>query len=406
MAEKMLEQVCNLFFEVAQLPLAVCGRDGTPLYWLPASETPDEPVEVNRALIDKFEQSAPEPFIPFVEITDPTFFLSVIKLPDGNYLLLGPAAPIQHDERTLLRFAALRAIPAGQQKAYCERLSRARNFPFRNFLTLVSLVNFTFNQAFISPESVLLLRPGALQNTDATLTRTLFDARENQVMHTPASFENYILQAVSDGNVTKLKQALMSPVSGAVGKMSGDPIRQEKYTFISFVTLVTRAAIAGGLNPELAFSLSDIYCQMVDKSQDILEISKLAFEMCLDFTEKVAAAQGKARLSPPIAACCEYISAHLHDDVDLEHLAGQARLGPKSLSKRFKSETGLSVIDYIHRERVKEARSLLEHSDYSVSEIGYFLKYGSQSYFSSIFKKFSGVTPQQFREQVKKARLY
>jgi AraC-like DNA-binding protein len=405
MAEKPFEQICNLFFEVAQFPLLVCQRDGTPLYWLPGSETPDS-AEVNRALVDEFEQATPQPPIPFVEITDPIFFLGVIKLRDDNYLLLGPVAPIRHDDRALWRFAETRNIPGEQRNAYCEGLNRASVFSFRNFLTTVSLVNYTFTQSFISPDAILLLRPNLLQSTDAALTRTLFDARENQVVHTPASYEHHVLQAVSDGNITKLKQALLSPVSGKVGKMSSDPIRQEKYTFISFVTLVTRAAIAGGLNPELAFSLSDIYCQTVDRSQDILEISKLAFEMCLDFTEKVAAAQGKARLSPAISACCEYISAHLHDDIDMEHLAAQVRLGTKSLSKKFKTETGLPITDYIHRERIKEARSLLEHSDYSVSEIGYFLKYGSQSYFSSIFKKFNGVTPQQFREQVKKARLY
>ncbi len=405
MTEKPLEHICNLFFEVAQLPLVVCQRDGTPLYWLPGSETPDS-AEANRALVDKFEQAAPQPSTPFVEITDPIFFIGVIKLHDDYYLLLGPVAPIRHDDRVLWRFAETRNIPGEQRNAYCEGLNRAPVFSFRNFLTTVSLVNYTFTQAFVSPDEILLLRPNLLQNTDAALTRTLFDARENQVMHTPASYEHHVLQAVSEGNITKLKQALLSPVSGKVGKMSSDPIRQEKYTFISFVTLVTRAAIAGGLNPELAYSLSDIYCQTVDRSQDILEISKLAFEMCLDFTEKAAAAQGKARLSPTISTCCEYISAHLHDEIDLGQLADQTHLSPKNLSRKFKSETGLPVIDYIHRERIKEARSLLEYSDYSVSEISYFLKYGSQSYFSSIFKKFSGVTPQQFREQVKKARLY
>jgi len=405
MAEKSLQQICNLFFEVAQMPLLVCQRDGTLLYRLPGSETRDS-AEVNRALVDKFEQAAEQPSIPFVEISDPIFFLGVIKLHDDNYLLLGPVAPIRHEERALWHFADARNIPVEQRGAYCEGLNRAPVFSFRNFLTTVSLVNYTFNQVFVSPDAILLLRPNLLQNTDATLTHTLFDARENQVMHTPASFEHHVLQAVSDGDATKLKQALLSPVSGKVGKMSSDPIRQEKYTFISFVTLVTRAAIAGGLNPELAFSLSDIYCQSVDKSQDISDISKLAFEMCLDFTEKVAAAQGKARLSPAISTCCEYISAHLHDEIDLQHLADQTHLSPKNLSRKFKSETGLPLIDYIHRERIKEGRSLLEYSDYSVSEIGYFLKYGSQSYFSSIFKKFSGVTPQQFREQVRKTRLY
>jgi YesN/AraC family two-component response regulator len=271
---------------------------------------------------------------------------------------------------------------------------------------MVSLLNYSLNRIIVLPDEILLQHSKHLVKTNEKLTHTLFNARENQVIHTPASYENYILQAVTDGNANKLRQALLSPFSGTAGKMSSDPIQQEKFTFISFATLVTRAAIAGGLNPELAFSLSDIYCQTIDKSQNILEISKLAMDMCLDFTEKVASAQGKTRLSPDIVTCSEYISGHLHDDIDLHQIASLVRLGSKSLSRKFKNETGLSINNYMHRERMKEARSLLEYSDYSISEIGYYLHYNSQSYFSTIFKKFNGITPQQFRAQIKITKLH
>jgi AraC-like DNA-binding protein len=404
MAPTSFESLCNLLFEVSQLPLVLCQQDGTPLYWLPHTETSDESPESNRSLLEKFAALGADPTTPFVEILDPTFFLAVVKPEGENYLLIGPAAPIEHDDASILKLSVVRNVPEEKRKAYCERLKHISVFSFRNFLATVSLVNYIFNQVVVPPDSILFLRPTNSPNTEEALTHALFETRESQVMHTPASFEHYILQAVSDGNITKLRQALLSPVSGAVGKMSSDPVRQEKYTFISFVTLVTRAAITGGLDPELAYSLSDIYCQSVDRSQNILEISKLAMEMCLDFTEKVAAAQGKARLSPSVAACCEYISGHLHDEIDLGQLSSQVRLGSKSLSQKFKSETGLSVIDYIHQERVKEAQSLLQYSDYSISEIGYFLQYGSQSYFSSIFKKFSGETPQQFRGHLNKQK--
>jgi AraC-like DNA-binding protein len=99
--------------------------------------------------------------------------------------------------------------------------------------------------------------------------------------------------------------------------------------------------------------------------------------------------------------CCEYINGHLHNDIHLSQLANLARLSEKTLSRKFKQEIGISMTDYIHEERIKEAQALLEYSDYTISEIGYHLQYGSQSYFSSIFKKFSGVTPQQFREKLK-----
>lgn len=406
MDEKTLKQVCNLFFETVHIPLSICQQDGSLLYWLPQSQNPPESSAMNRALIEKHDQRATAQSIPFVEITDSTFYLAVIKLRNGNYFLLGPTAPAHYEEHDLQRFAALCQIPKEQQPQYCELLRRIPVYSFRAFLSIVSLLNFTFNDTILSPEEILLHHQTQLTNTNETLTHTLFQARETHVVHTPASYENFILQAVVDGDVIKLRQALLTPFTGEAGKMSNEPIQQEKFTFISLATLVTRAAISGGLNPELAYSLSDIYCQAVDKSHDIQDISKLAMEMCLDFTEKVAAAQGKSDLSPEIATCCEYISIHLHEEIDLQQLAAQTRPGPKALSKKFKNETGISVINYIHRERMKEARSLLEYSDYSIAEIGYYLQYNSQSYFSTIFKKFNGITPKQYRDQVKITRLH
>ncbi len=406
MIEKQLEQLCNMFFEIAQLPLVICQEDGQSLYWVPHIDEPDEPPDANRGLIEKYLHLSTGQNVPYVEIVDPTFFFAVIKFKGGDYLVIGPAAPLKYDERTLLSLASARNVPAEKQKLYCERIKQVPEYSFRHFLTLVSLLNYSFNSTLVSPDDLLLQRPSISLHTEENLAHALFQARESQVTHTPASFERYLLQAISDGNVAKLKQAFLQPMSGAVGRMSGDPLQQEKFTFISFATLVTRAAIAGGLSQELAFSLSDIYCQAVDRLHNSFDISKLAMEMSLDFTEKVAAAKGRIGLSQVISTCCEYIGVHLHDEIDLQQLSGLVRLGPKTLSKKFKAETGLTVSDYIHKERIKEAQALLEYSDYSISEIGYYLQYGSQSYFSSIFKKFSGVTPQQFREQLRKAKLF
>lgn len=399
--ERSFEQLCNMFFEVSQVPLVICQLNGTPVHWAPYSDTPDEPPETNKNLVEKYTSLSNDQFVPFVEITDPPFFFAVIGLKTGEYLIVGPTAPAKPGDADIVRLSVLRNVPENRRKAYRERVSHIPVFSFRQFLTTIALVNHAFNGVLISPEDILLVRPSLTHELDKSLTHTMFTARENQVMHTPASFEHYVLQAVTDGNTPKLKQALLSPVSGSIGMMSNDPIQQEKYTFICFITLVTRAAIAGGLIQELAFSLSDVYCQRVDRLENISDIAKLSWEMCIDFTERVAAVKGKDKLSPTISMCCEYINGHLHNDIHLSQLANLARLSEKTLSRKFKQEIGISMTDYIHEERIKEAQALLEYSDYTISEIGYHLQYGSQSYFSSIFKKFSGVTPQQFREKLK-----
>ena len=45
-----------------------------------------------------------------------------------------------------------------------------------------------------------------------------------------------------------------------------------------------------------------------------------------------------------------------------------------------------------------KAKNLLEHSDYSLGEISTYLNFSSQSYFISIFKRYTGITPRQYRK--------
>ncbi|NSW52038.1 MAG: helix-turn-helix domain-containing protein [Anaerolineae bacterium] len=399
MLETKHKQALDLFYEVSAIPLMICQADGSPVYTLPSLPQSDETTVGNHSLISHYLEKRPATSAPMVEILDPVFFYGVIQLDDNTFLILGPAAPIRHDEDAFIKLALQRNVAEQYRKAFCEHIHQIPVISFRRFLITLSLIHYMIQQVMIPPDMILLQQPRAALEMEELLTHTLFEARENKVMHTPSSFEHTILEAVSEGDVIRLKQALHSPAPGVVGRMSNDPVQQEKFTFVSFITLVTRAAIAGGLPPELAYSLSDIYCQVIDPMNDIASISSVTLEMALDFTEKVAQTLGKNRLSPMITAACAYINGHLHENIDLLQLVAGSRVSAKTLSQNFKKETGLSITDYIHRERIKEAQALMRYSNYSITQIGYFLQYASQSYFSSIFKKFTGLTPQQYRRQ-------
>ena len=58
----------------------------------------------------------------------------------------------------------------------------------------------------------------------------------------------------------------------------------------------------------------------------------------------------------------------------------------------------MGIPEYIHREKLDEADYLLRHTDYALSDIASFLSYPSQSYFTQIFKKYRGETPQRYRD--------
>lgn len=69
------------------------------------------------------------------------------------------------------------------------------------------------------------------------------------------------------------------------------------------------------------------------------------------------------------------------------------------LSKQFQKDCGISMPEYINRLRISEAGRLLASTNTKISEIALTLGFSNVSYFSSIFKKHSGVTPEQYRRE-------
>jgi AraC family transcriptional activator of pobA len=80
-------------------------------------------------------------------------------------------------------------------------------------------------------------------------------------------------------------------------------------------------------------------------------------------------------------------------------LAAQLNLSPRYLSDMLKQETGKTAIELIHISLVNEAKNRLRNDDQRVSEIAYELGFGDLSYFSRLFKKETGTTPNQFKKQ-------
>ena len=80
-------------------------------------------------------------------------------------------------------------------------------------------------------------------------------------------------------------------------------------------------------------------------------------------------------------------------------LASQLNLSPRYLSDMLKQETGKTAIELIHISLVNEAKNRLRLDDQRVSDIAYELGFGDLSYFSRLFKRETGVTPNQFKKQ-------
>jgi AraC-like DNA-binding protein len=95
-----------------------------------------------------------------------------------------------------------------------------------------------------------------------------------------------------------------------------------------------------------------------------------------------------------------YVRKNLYGELGLELVAEEVGLSPQYLSKRFKEEYGKSFTEYVTTERIHKARFLLGTTDMSVKAICSSIGYADANYFSRVFKKETGMTPQQYRDRV------
>ena len=97
----------------------------------------------------------------------------------------------------------------------------------------------------------------------------------------------------------------------------------------------------------------------------------------------------------------KYINLHYMEGLYLDQMAMVTGTTPKYFSNYFKREFGVNFVDYLNQTRIAHAKELLRNSSLTVSEIGERVGYLSSSTFATTFKKYSGVSPTQYREHNK-----
>lgn len=92
-----------------------------------------------------------------------------------------------------------------------------------------------------------------------------------------------------------------------------------------------------------------------------------------------------------------YVHLHYDEDINVDHLAEHVCLSASYLSHVFKQDTQEKLSDFILRVRMEKAKDLLLHTCEKVIDIAHQVGYGDASYFCFCFKKWTKMTPQQYR---------
>lgn len=98
----------------------------------------------------------------------------------------------------------------------------------------------------------------------------------------------------------------------------------------------------------------------------------------------------------------KYIASHCTENIGRTEIAEEVMLAPNYLSMLFHKETGQTIREYINLCRIEEAKKIMESTNNSITEIALQIGFDNITYFSTIFKKYTGTSPAEYRRGLKK----
>ncbi len=96
-----------------------------------------------------------------------------------------------------------------------------------------------------------------------------------------------------------------------------------------------------------------------------------------------------------------YVDNNYYKDLPRDFVASLFYINSSYLSQAFKKRTGEKYIDYLNRVRIEKAKELLETTNFKMYQISKNVGYENPKYFFRIFKKKTGMTPEQYQESVR-----
>ncbi|RJS59000.1 helix-turn-helix domain-containing protein [Bacillus sp. PK3_68] len=399
-----LPYICDIIYRVHNIPVYYVNQFGEIEYEFSSGDLRDNPYYYSfkeQISVYTYEDN-PTDFPIFFSNSNLNFFFVNLKETSLflGTIILGPTLESEISEEDISKIMDAFKGSLNKRKLI-EYYHSIPIIDHQQFLTISLLVYYLVyhkkldQTMVIQNNQALPLDRMESENPDLELSK----GRRDLIFHSNLSYERVLLEHVKNGRVDKLKDIFDYSIVGEaeLGLLSKrNRLRSEKNLMITGIALVCRAAIEGGLNDETAFTLSDFYIQHLEELGSLKAILKLTEEAIVDFTNRVHRLNNE-KYSPTITACQHYIYDHLYDDIALDALAQVCRLSPNYLSSLFKKEVGQPISEYIQRQRIEEAKKLLLLTNYSISDIGTWLNFNDQSYFIKIFKKYTGLTPRQFR---------
>lgn len=211
----------------------------------------------------------------------------------------------------------------------------------------------------------------------------------------PYEKEKELIVKAKTGNIQDAN-ALLNDLLGYVLFSEGNSLETVKSRAIELCSLLSRTAIEGGAPTDNILKLNNHFLKNIQQIDTMETLCYKLQEIVETFSDSMFR-YIPTKNNEIIKKAMVYISQNFHSNITLEDVANHVHLHPSYFSTMFKQSIGSSFKEYINMVRIEESKRLLTNTDFSIIDIAIAIGFEDQSYFSKVFKKYTGLTPKQFR---------
>ena len=396
MTKKDIEYLCTQIGMLSGIPIRLFQKD-SPIFFYSIVHLPADPMKIWQEEI----LALSEPVNYFA--TEDFYYFGILNFASGK-IVVGPT----------------RSLPASDQslKALAFRCDLNDEIDVQDFingmksivmLPVLNLMQMLLPVCFILTGKKLTLKDLTIHESEQGELRDTLNREESEnnfedipsdnTAHNSYDQERLMMRMIQNGDSTALEKWMKTAPAIRSGQMAPEQLRQIKNTFIVCATLSSRAAIQGGVPVEDAFRLSDAYIQKAELLAFPDRIVNLQFHMVLDFCDRVSKLRENGQPSDLVLQVRTYVLHHISEPLTTDAIAKALFMSRSYLSRKYHAETGETLLSYIHRKKIEEAKRMLIYTTKPLTAISVYLGFSSQGHFSRIFREYTGISPAAYRKQ-------
>ena len=394
-------RICNIVFNLTNLDVKMIDQEENILFELNSMTIPASLQKTDIKyfkMVDTLQKHPPTSYYYHTNTYGLDYITAGIWRNDTYYgaIIVGPFVGTVPDHTIISEVIMKNNLPVSEHTRLHEFYQSLRVISNSTATsigaTLVNLINNTYHKSQLITSSSL----NPTRNREKLKERIVNNI---DIIDYRYKMEKKLMHAISKGDKEEIKK-----FSGAINdpylekRIPESPIRGAKNLLIVLNTICRMAAKNGGVHPMYLHSISEKFAILIERAPNLpylYDLQNMMLEEYCDFVNEYSTQEYSAIVKKAV----NYIKLHFESPLTLQGIAETIHVNASHLSRKFKADTGMSIIDFINLIRTEAAKIYLKNNTSSITEIAFIVGFNDVNYFSRVFKKATGLTPSQYRRK-------